>query len=1051
MLTALTLLFATSLPVSAEETSQTDESEEAEWDVLEAHGPTHTVTIDTREGSWMSVSVHEDTVIFDLLGDIWSMSLAGGEPTRLTSGAAWDSEPRFSPDGSRVAFVSDSGGNEQLWIMDGNGENAEQFTNETRARVTDPIWDPTGPWLIGRRRTVDTRSIGVTELWQYHLDGGAGFALTSKDDYPHAGEATTNGKQIWFSSRSSRFSYDEDPLSGLWSIVRFDRKTGYRRTEMGGNGSAIRPLLTPDGSGLIFVSRDRSKTLLEHLDFETRERTVIADWLDRDQMEGFALHGVYPAMDWTENGDLVLWARGKLWRLTMEGERTEIRFHIKADWVFHDVPRWPTAPPDVVQAKVNRWASVNAFGDVAYSAMGRVIVENSRGKLKDIGGGFAPRWSADGSRLVWTSWSDEDRTGGLHITHKRGMGRTQTLPVQGQLVNPTFSADGDTIVVLRDPNADNQPNLGSIPWYEFIVLKRKGSRWIPKVIEATWADTGVGSRAPRLTIHNDRIWWLAVGDTPDREPSKSDFVSLKLDGTDRQIHLTFPGAIEAAPSPDFTRIAYKMDHQAWVTALPPQGTHVDIDPLPKAQLTTVVGDWLAWTPDGQSVTWVDGAELHTRTLDGPGIPQPEEDEDSVTAPTSIRPLGYSRERAVPEGTIAIVHGTVLPMDGNEPIEDATIVIEKDTIASITAGGEVPPGAKIIDASGKTVIPGLIDVHAHLHYGSADIFPNSPWQYAVNLDFGVTTVHDPSASTDLVFTQAERVSAGLNPGPRVYSTGYVLYGALGNENADTPDKESAHHHVERLKAVGAKSVKVYQQSRRDERQWFVDACNAHEILCVAEGGGDLWMDLSMVADGFHAIEHALPNAPLYSDVQQFMAASQTTDSAGTAYSPTLLVAYGGLSGDLYFSQHESAYNNARLLKNWDRRDLDARTRRVGPSAQADDWHHQQVARDGAEMARNGVLVTMGAHGQLQGLGVHWELWALGGPGAMTPMEALKAATIDGARYLGMEDILGSISAGKLADLVILNADPRENIRNTTNIEWVLKNGEVVTEPLNQVGD
>jgi hypothetical protein len=218
-----------------------------------------------------------------------------------------------------------------------------------------------------------------------------------------------------------------------------------------------------------------------------------------------------------------------------------------------------------------------------------------------------------------------------------------------------------------------------------------------------------------------------------------------------------------------------------------------------------------------------------------------------------------------------------------------------------------------------------------------------------------------------------------------------------------------------------------------------------MLCVAEGGGDLWMNLSMVADGFQAIEHALPNSPLYSDVHQFMAASATESSAGTAYSPTLLVAYGGLSGELYFYQHDGAYNNERLLRHWDRRDLDAKTRRGGTSAPYDDWNHESVARDSATMATNGVLVTLGAHGQLQGLGVHWELWALAGPGAMKPMEALRAGTIDGARYLGMGSSLGSVQAGKLADLVILNSDPREDIRNSVDIHTVIKNGEAVSTP------
>ena len=373
------------------------------------------------------------------------------------------------------------------------------------------------------------------------------------------------------------------------------------------------------------------------------------------------------------------------------------------------------------------------------------------------------------------------------------------------------------------------------------------------------------------------------------------------------------------------------------------------------------------------------------------------------------------------------------MNGYESFENGDILVLNNRIEKVGPTGSIniDKKVKVINMSGKTIVPGFIDTHAHM-WPSWGIHKNQIWLYAANLAYGVTTTRDPQTATTDVLTYSDMVDAGMIYGPRVYSTGpgvgYWAYNIKSLKQARKILKQYSEYY-------NTKTIKMYLTGNRKHRQWIIQAAKEQKLMPTTEGALDMKLDITQIIDGYPGHEHSFPIYPLYKDFVKLVAESKT------AYTPTLLVAYGGPWAENYFYATENVNGDEKLNFYTPKSELDALSRRRNAGWFMKEEHvfedHGVFVKD---LVEAGGIAGVGSHGQLQGLGYHWELWSMQS-GGMSEHDALRVATIIGAEAIGLENDLGSIEKGKIADLVILEKNPLDNIRNTNTVEMVMIDGRL----------
>ena len=487
--------------------------------------------LNTTEGTWTSVDISPDgkTIIFDMMGDLYTMSAEGGKATQITRGLAFDQHPRYSPDGKKILFVSDKSGSENLWFIDTEKKDTVQLTKETNQNFPSADWTPDGNYIVyakGRR---------VNKLYMIHKDGGSGTQLI---DEPASLKTidpaiSADGQHIYYSFRTGSWNYNAQLPQ--YQIGVYDRKTARTSSLTTRYGSAFTPVLSKDGKWLVYGTRYEDKTGLVIRDLKTGNEKWLAYPVQRDDQESIAVSGVLPAMAFTPDSKHLLASfGGKINKIDIgSGAYTEIAYQVdgKLELGPEVLFKYPIKDTSAVMASQIRDAvpSPNEK-QLVFTVLNRVyVMDYPNGTPKRLTSNdfteAQPIWSPDGKQIVFTTWNAAG--GALYAVNVDGSGLKKLTQVDGLYQTPQFTLTGDNIIYVRapyqkfrdafDPGYDDSEDL--LCW-----ISSTGGE--EKVI-----DKANGRYIPHFSVNDERIYLNARGT----------LISIKWDGTDQKSHAKING------------------------------------------------------------------------------------------------------------------------------------------------------------------------------------------------------------------------------------------------------------------------------------------------------------------------------------------------------------------------------------------------------------------------------------------------------------------------------------------------------------------------------
>ena len=737
---------------------------------------TRVVTISTDQGTWLSLDVHPDgsSIVFDLLGDLYELPINGGKAIRLTEGLAFDSQPKYSPDGNSILFLSDRSGGNNVWIIDREKEDTIQLTKGNTSKMQSADWSPDGNYVAVSKGTRNFK------LHLYHKEGGGGTQLIEKPDNLKVSEPTfsANGRHIWFSQRTGAWQYNA--RFPQYQLATYDREDGKKEVMTSRYGSAFTPTLSPDGKWLVYGSRYNDQTGLVKRNLITQEESWLAYPVQHDEQESIAPLGVLPAMSFTpDSNEIVASYGGKIYRIPIAGgEAKNIPFQINEEVVLGPQLKFDYPIEDSPTFDVNqiRDAQVSPDGTaIVFTALNKLYWMSFKDKQPKRLTSFSfteamPTWNPNGREVAFVSW-DEKQGGHVYKVRIDKVSSPVKLTIEPAVYTQPAWGTSNKIAVFK----------GAAQQFK----NADGPRAFQQKSNLVWLNTTAAGNSnliskasglsnPHFAQNDDRIYLN----------SSDGLISMRWDGTGRKKHLQVDGITVYGSSYDENHLLAdsptapakkpakattilrapkgnyalaQINNDIYVVTIPyvgAEGAKINVKDASKAafpsrKLTKFGGQFPSWNSSGNIVYWTLGKTLFRYDIAAAKANEnaqkeekeakeaakkekkekdeadeavasaetDEEEEDDSIEDYQAKELDLivKANRAIAKGTLVLQNATLITMKGDEIIQNGTVVITNNRITAVGTANEieVPAGAKIMDLKGKYIVPGFVDTHAHM--------------------------------------------------------------------------------------------------------------------------------------------------------------------------------------------------------------------------------------------------------------------------------------------------------------------------------------------------